>query len=162
MWAKHRKDSLWACGTFPLFIFSPLFGSIWIHNKVLNGTWTAIISILISTFLPSFGFVELHGNPLSEQTRIKTGADYDITQRWPRPFLLEVWSPGPVTSSTGWYSDLNCLLPALLYRSYYCLACGTSAQEHWKVISRVGSFFLFLPPRFYRFFFIKHSWFLDF
>ena len=45
-------------------IFSPLFEGIVIRNKALNGTWAALTTILKPTFLPSFVFVGLHGNPL--------------------------------------------------------------------------------------------------
>merc|ERR1712055_334585 len=47
-------------------IFSPLFESIWIRNGALNGTWAALTTILKSTFLPSFVFVGLQGNPLRQ------------------------------------------------------------------------------------------------
>ena len=47
-------------------IFSPLFDSIWIRNEPLNGTWAALTTILKSSFLPSFVFVGLHGNPLRQ------------------------------------------------------------------------------------------------
>ena len=38
-------------------ILTPLFESIGIRNGALNGTWTAISTILKSTFLPSFMYL---------------------------------------------------------------------------------------------------------